>query len=278
LQRFDSRPGVWEPHLAGNSADYVEYANDGQRVAYVTHPGGELWVRRVDGSQPVQLTQAPMRALEVHWSPDGNTIAFAAKIGAGEPWSIYLADAAGGKVRPACPKECRAMGLAWMSDGKQIVFSAPTAQFYTQKAHLSTLDLATGDVTPFPGSEGLHSPRLSPDGSTLAALVHRSLANADRLMLYRFSERTWREFPSPGFPSWPRWSRDGESIWYYNLRHDSIMRFRIRESRHEEILKLKSEEMTGFFGFWFNLTPEDEPMTLRRRDFQQIYALEWKTR
>ncbi len=36
--------------------------------------------------------------------------------------------------------------------------------------YLRLLDLATGEVTKFPGSEGLHSPRVSPDGSTLAAL------------------------------------------------------------------------------------------------------------
>jgi hypothetical protein len=34
--------------------------------------------------------------------------------------------------------------------------------------------------------------------------------------------------------------------------------------------------MTGHIGYWFNVTADDEPMILRRRDVQQVYALELK--
>jgi len=44
------------------------------------------------------------------------------------------------------------------------------------------------------------------------------------------------------------------------------------------MLPLKIEEMTGLAGFWFSLTPIDEPLILRRRDIQQIYTLDWKAR
>ena len=56
------------------------------------------------------------------------------------------------------------------------------------------------------------------------------------------------------------------------------MRYDLREQRNEEILPLKREESAGSPGTWFNLTANDEPMILRRRDIQQIYALEWKPR
>ena len=46
----------------------------------------------------------------------------------------------------------------------------------------------------------------------------------------------------------------------------------------EEMLTVQPEEMTGLVGYWFNLTPDDEPMILRRHDIQQIYALDWKAR
>ena len=42
------------------------------------------------------------------------------------------------------------------------------------------------------------------------------------------------------------------------------------------MIPMKPGELTGQVGSWFNLTPNDEPMILRRRDIQQIYALDWK--
>ena len=163
-----------------------------------------------------------------------------------------------------------------MPDGKKIVFSAPVGIFATEPQYLRLLDLATGEVTKFPGSEGMHSPRVSPDGSTLAALGYTVVGMA----LYRFSDATWKKLPNPsvGDPNWPSWSRDSQSICYYNYTSEEIMRVRLSDNRHEVIAPFKSEEMTGQIGSWFNITADDEPMILRRRDVQQIYALELKPR
>jgi len=277
LQRFNTRSGSWEPHLGGIPADAVEYSGDGQSIVYVTHPERELWVRRADGSNPVQLTKAPMQVVLGRWSPDGRVVAFSARSAPDQAWRMYLVDATGGSIRPACPKECRSFDFAWMPDGKKIVFSAPVAIFATEPAYLKLLDLATGEVTKFPGSEGLESPRVSPDGSTLAALT---FAGTQGLLLYRFSEGIWKKVPcpGPGGPDWPSWSRDSQSIWYCNQVRQEIMRVRLRDNRHEVMVPLKVEEMTGFVGSWFNVTHDDEPMILRRRDVQQIYALDLKPR
>ena len=278
LQRFDTRAHKWEPHLGGISAESVEYSKDRQSVVYTTYPEGELWVRRADGSRPVQLTKAPMQAVIGRWSPDDRVIAFTAQSAPDQPWRMYLVDAAGGSVRAASPKEWRVGDLAWMPDGKKMVFAAPTNMASTEEQYLRLLDIATGEVTKFPGSEGLYSPRVSPDGSTLAALI--STAEEGELTFYRFSEGVWKKPPHPGpeVSDWPSWSHDGLSIYYYDTRRSAIMRFHVRENRHEEILQLKMEEMTGLIGSWFNLTPDDEPMILRRRDIEQIYTLDFKSR
>ena len=276
LQRFDARSRSWEPYLGGISAIGITYSADGQSFLYITHPEGELWVRSADGSRAVQLTKAPMQVGAGRWSPDGRVIAFSGRSAPDQPWRIYLMDAAGGSERPACPKDCRGLDFAWMPDGKKIVFAAPVGIFGTEAHYLRLLDLATGEVTKFPGSDGLHSPRLSPDGSTLAALVF----SGGGLVLYRFSEGVWKRVPhpGPGEPHWPSWSHDGQSIWYYNFVREEIMRVRLSDNRHEVIAPLKVAEMTGLIGSWFNITPDDEPMILRRRDVQQIYALDLKPR
>jgi eukaryotic-like serine/threonine-protein kinase len=277
LQRFDTRAKSWTPHLGGISAESVEYSRDGQSLAYTTYPEGELWVRRTDGSRSVRLTTAPMQVGAARWSPDGKVIGFQGKSAPDQPVRIYLVDAAGGDARPACPKDCVPQGdFAWMPDGKGVVFAAPVMQFYTREQDLRLLDPETGQVTKFPGSDALHSPRVSPDGAMLAALQ----VPQNRLMLYRLSHGKWDEPPSPGPSnvSWPSWSRDGKSIWYWDGARKAIMRWRLSENRQEEMVPLRVEEMTGLVGTWFNLTADDEPMILRRHHIQQIYALEWKER
>ncbi len=275
LERFDSRSGTWERHLGGASFDDVEYSRDAQSLVYTTYSEREMWVCRANGSGGVQLTKAPMESGGGHWSPDGRTIAFNGRSAPDQPWRIYLADAAGSNVRPACPKECRGADLTWMPDGKRIVFSPPLGIFATEPVYLRLLDLTTGEVTKFPGSEGLHSPRVSPDGSMLAAL---RLRDGGGMVLYRFSDPGWKEVPLPGpsDPNWPSWSRDSQSILYYDDAREEIMRVRVRDNRHEMIAPLKVGEMTGHIGYWFNVTADDEPMILRRRDVQQVYALELK--
>jgi DNA-binding winged helix-turn-helix (wHTH) protein/Tol biopolymer transport system component len=284
LQCLDARSGTWYPHLGGIYAGAVEYSRDGQYVVYST-PEGELWVRRADGSRPVQLIRAPMEAAIGRWSPDGRVIAFSAKGMPDQPWSIYLVDAAGGSVRPACPRQCSAMDLAWMPDGKRIVFSAPITSnpnvgprgLHAENNYLRLVDVATGAVANFPGSEGYHSPRISPDGSTVAAL---DFVAGNELAIYVLSEGVWKKLPhpGPGAVSWPSWSHDGQSIWYYDSKRGAIMRCLLRENRHDEMVKLREEEMAGSFDSFFNLTPDDAPMIARRLDVQQIYALQLKPR
>ena len=77
--------------------------------------------------------------------------------------------------------------------------------------------------------------------------------------------------------SWPSWSHDSKSIWYSNRLWRTIGRYHVQDNRHEEVVSIKPEELTEPV-YWFNLTPNDEPMILRRRDIQQIYWLDWKQR
>lgn len=52
-----------------------------------------------------------MQAGITRWSPDGKVIAFAGESTPAQPRRIYLVDAVGGSVRPACPKVPRSGGV-----------------------------------------------------------------------------------------------------------------------------------------------------------------------
>ena len=142
--------------------------------------------------------------------------------------------------------------------------------------YLRLLDPATDEVTKFPGSEGLHSPRVSPDGSTLAALGR---GNGDEMLpvsLLRSGVEEDSRTLGQAIPIGRAGRMYSQSIWYYNYTRQEIMRFSLRDDRHEVIAGVKVEEMTGVIGSWFNITANDEPMIVRRRDVQQVYALELK--
>ena len=61
LARFNQKSQQFEPYLSGISADSVDFSKDGQWVAYVTYPEGNLWRSKADGSERLQLTFAHMQ-------------------------------------------------------------------------------------------------------------------------------------------------------------------------------------------------------------------------
>ena len=99
-------------------------------------------------------------------------------------------------------------------------------------------------------------------------------ARSSRLKIYR--EGKWRDTPDvDGFLKWPFWSHDSRFVWYLNPFRGTIGRYDVLNDRYQDILEMKAEEYTGAMQTWLALTPGDQPMVLRRRDIQQVYALDW---
>jgi len=76
LVRYDAKSGQFVHFMGGISAGMVSFSPDGLWVAYVAFPFGGLWRSRVDGTEKLQLTTAPMIPFFPRWSPDGRQIAF----------------------------------------------------------------------------------------------------------------------------------------------------------------------------------------------------------
>jgi Tol biopolymer transport system component len=133
------------------------------------------------------------------------------------------------------------------------------------------MDLKTREVTTLAGSDGLYSPRCSPDGRYIAALRQ----GPETLMLFDFSTQKWVQVEQivVGFPSW---SRDSKYIYFDSQGGDrAFYRVRISDHKLERLVSLKDLRLTGDFA-WTGLAPDDSPLVLRDVGTQEIYALDWE--
>jgi Tol biopolymer transport system component len=269
LVRYDSRSQQFLPFLSGISVEQVDFSPDGQWAAYVTLPEFTLWRCRVDGSERLQLTSAPLYAILPRWSPDGKQIAFSAAQ-YGKPWKIFLVSAQGGAIQGLLSENRREMDPTWSPDGKQIVFG----QDFTAAQDIQVLNLQTHQLSVVPGSQGKFSPRWSPDGRFLAALS----GDSQKLLLFDFKTQEWTDWlTGQNAFGYPTWSRDGKYLYFdSNFSSDrSYRRLKVGESKAEQIVSLKNlRRYFDFLGSWSGLAPDGTPLFIRDTSTQEIYALD----
>jgi DNA-binding winged helix-turn-helix (wHTH) protein len=165
LVRYDAHTSQLAPFLSGISAEQVAFSRDGQWVTYISYPEGTLWRCKIDGSERIQLTFPPLRAVLPRWSPDGKQIAFNAMLPA-KSWNIYLISSNGGTAQRILPSEQFQMDANWSPDGQSLLFGgyrggalrAGGDSLRTRNAPIYTIDLMTKRVSPLPGSSGFFLP------------------------------------------------------------------------------------------------------------------------
>src|SRR5262249_46265324 len=207
--RYDAGSHQFVPFLGSISAAELNFSRNGEWVAYVSHPDSTLWRGRVEGSERLQLTSAPISALMPRWSPDGTQIAFVDEQ-AGPLWKIFLISAQGGAPQEILSENQYQMDPSWSPDGKQIAFGrVPWLKESDEKIAIQIFTINSKKVSIIPGSQNLFAPRWSPDGKYVAALS----VDGKKLFLYEFSAQKWSEWVNEsGDIEHPEWSRDGKYI------------------------------------------------------------------
>ena len=132
------------------------------------------------------------------------------------------------------------------------------------------MDLNSKQVSTFPGSENLYSPRLSPDGKHLAALS----SDNKKLLIFDFQTQKWTDWVSePGSIGSPTWSRDGRHVYYNGGgKNPGYRRVKVGQTRSELVVDLKDLRRSGFG--WSGLTPDDSALFVRDVSSDEIYALD----
>ena len=276
LTRYDPKTHAFSQYLSGISAEGVSFSKDGQRIAYVSYPGGTVWQSRIDGSDRHQLTFSPMQAGLTHWSPDGSEIAFGAGLPGQHP-HVYVVPVEGGDPRQLTSGDCDENDPSWSPNGRFIAFTCGGTTLLQQAIDgvLRTVDVKTRQVTDVPDSVGLFSPRWSPDGRYLMA----GTTTVDKVRLYDFTTRKWQDLFS-GRWDYPTWSRDGKCVYYANHWDPKVPvnRICLADRRMEHIVDLITggDLVYAHSGWWTGLAPDDSILELRDTSVQEIYALDVK--
>ncbi len=272
LTEYDSKTGQFTPYLGGISAEYADFSKDGQWIAYVSYRDGILWRSKMDGSERVPLTSPPMYPVLPRWSPDGKSIIFF-EFGrtSDQPARMYKISADGGMAQLLLPHDAaQQLDPNWSPDGTRIIFGGESNDPSTS---IRVLELATNRVSTLPESQGLYSPRWSPDGRYICAFS----ADSTKVLLFDVSTQKWTDVVTDNL-GWLSWSHDGQYI--YALQYggkDDVIRIRVRDGKVETVASLKNLVTTGRYGGDLSLTPNDNPLLLKDTGSQDVYSVDWQS-
>jgi eukaryotic-like serine/threonine-protein kinase len=276
LVRFDTKTREIQTFFPGAQADIqassVDFSRDGAWIAYVNYLDGTLWRSRPDGTERRQLTYPPLSAQMPRWSPDGSKIAFMGQ-NPGQPWQVYVANAADGALdRPVEDAHDQA-DPTWSADGGSLAFGGQ-AVFEKDAPSVNAvriLDLKTRQVSLLPGSQGLWSPRWSPNGRYIAAMSN----DGNKLLLFDFTTKAWTEMAQMSL-GYPQWSRNGDAVFF--LGHlpgaDKVFRVGLNDRNMQEVADLKNfHPAPSKIGTWVGLALDNSPLLMRDAGTQDFHAL-----
>jgi Tol biopolymer transport system component/DNA-binding winged helix-turn-helix (wHTH) protein len=274
LVRYDLGTKQWVPYLSGLSAEQLDFSRDGKLLAYSSYPENYLFRSDADGGHKLRLTPPTFQGIfgNPRFSPDGTQIAFSASR-PGESSRAYVETAEGDGLRKLTNGECGHNGESdpvWSPDGAFLIFGClpdgPKAGLNRDSVVIRMIDLKTHQISVLPGSQGLWSPRWSPNGRYLIAMSFPLPAD---LVLYDTQTHVRRKLFTPKNGGWPAWSRDGQ----YAYVKDGIAEYRVRisDGALEQVADLTSLKDVS----WAGITPDGSVIAIRNTGNVEIYALDW---
>jgi Tol biopolymer transport system component len=164
---------------------------------------------------------------------------------------------------------------SWSADGKKIAFGRTALPYESQPKAIHVYDFESGQTSTLPGSEGLFSPRWSPDGRYIAAMS----LDSQRLMLFDWERETWQELARVN-ASYPSWSSDSKTLYLGAKVNNRQGQYRIgvTDKKLERMVSLPEtlHEVVSF-ALWFGMAPDGSLIVARDLSRQEIFGLEWQT-
>jgi Tol biopolymer transport system component len=259
-----------------SAAELAEYSPDGKWVAWLNASDGSLWRSRADGSERIELTTPPMRIFSMKWSPDNRRLALMAEE-PGMPWKLYTIDSEGGKPGPLLSEDRNEADPDWSADGQSMVFGRPPDRMDNgQPKAIYLLNLQSRKMAEIPGSTGLFSPRLSPDGRYIAAIRLDQKA----LLLFDRTAQQWTTIAIHGVGD-PTWSHDSRYLYFQEFREAGkpIYRIAIPAGKPEQVATIANLRPIAATDYrLIGLAPGDLPIVSARTSTVNLYSVDLNER
>ncbi|SNT42765.1 WD40-like Beta Propeller Repeat [Granulicella rosea] len=277
MQQFDARQGFHPAPAFLANASRVDYSRDGVWVAW-TDNDQKLWrARAADGSDKVQLTPRYLEVFMAHWSPDSSRLAVMARE-PGKVWRTYLVNADGGTPQPVLNENRNAADPGWSADGQSLVFGRePDLMGKESGSHaIQIVHLANMQTEMLPDSEGMFSPRWSPDGRWIVALS----LNQQSVMIYDVAARRWKELARTSAAD-PIWSADSKAVYIHAFLAEKqpILKIDVPDGGMHVIADLNGFRDPAIVSYFFGgVTPANELLVQPKNGTGDLYTLDLKTR
>ena len=181
----DAQGTLWElsalggsPQRLASSLSGADVSHDGKRLTFfrLGEKQMQLVVSDRDGSNIRVVMQAPVSFSyrKPRWSPDDRSIAF---LHSRENWAddVYVVRADGGNPKQISDDNTLMSGLAWLSNGSQIVYSSARGStvLYLPTMHLWQVSASGGEPQQVTfGEAGDESPDVDRDGRIVVSRRH----------------------------------------------------------------------------------------------------------
>jgi serine/threonine protein kinase/Tol biopolymer transport system component len=204
---------------------------DGRRIAFnAALPQEELFVARIDGSGPRQLTGDGFKDRNPVWSPDGRRLLFYSNRGGDyEAWTVNAGGGEPERVLP--PGRDPVMVPVWSPDGRKVACTSGGSAAVIDL----TQPLASRRAEPLPVAVGetFYPTSWSADGRKLAGnIVRLDGSVVEGIGLHLLGSRTYLRWTSRGFN--PAWLHDSGRLLY--LEAGKVLALDTRTNESQEIL------------------------------------------
>jgi hypothetical protein len=151
------------------------------------------------------------------------------------PYKVYWVSTEGGALHEIPSPITGQADPAWSPDSQSIMFGQTPEDLGggapTVTRHLYRYDLRTEKTMEISGSDGLFSPRSSPDGRYLSAI----LADWQGMSLMSTATSKWQPLTRQRSTGIPFWSPDSAWVYFNDIGDTVLWRVHIPDGRVEEL-------------------------------------------